>query len=395
MEINRTLRSAALTLALTLGLLGLSSCDDEGGDHVLPPSFEQDDDSVDGSLGNLSGTVTIQASSPANAAVVVGDVTGHPDQTGRFFLPGLAVENDVAWFRFNPQSSTFTCRPVHLTSGVEIHLPDVWLLKVDRYGVVFRNGAGGTVTVAGSWGSSATFADSSFTRGGAVFVGSCAPYVAVATADQAHFAAAFPGEFRGVRSDETESAPRRGRRLLDFGRRPGPRLPGPRARDGPWLYRLGVDVAGGAPAPASVLVWTLDTTTGRWHEAGEATLAGNTLRGGAPHARAGVLGEPGARHLRGLGRRPGRRGPAAGQRHGGVRGPGGTHAAIGAVRPGRRLRHAGLTGGCGRRHRLLREHRRPQRDHQHGRDLPLSSGRAAHGHAAVLPGRSDLDPRLR
>ncbi len=273
-DINRTLHRVVLTLALTLGQFGLSSCDDEGGDHILPPSFEQDEDSVDGSLSNLSGTVTIQGSAPANATISVGSATGHPDQTGRFFLPGLALENDMAWFRFNPQSSTFTCRPVHLTSGSEIHLPDVRLLKVDRYGVVFRNGAGGTVTVAGSWGSSATFADSSFTRNGAVFVGSCAPYVAVATADQTHFAAAFPGEFRGLRRDETEvpldavgvfwtSIVGQGPAYLDLA--PGKTV----------TYRLGVDAAGGAPAPASVLVWTLDTTTGRWHEAGEAILAGN------------------------------------------------------------------------------------------------------------------------
>ncbi len=274
MKTTRTLCGLVLTLTLTVGLLGLSACDDDGGDHILPPAFDQDEDSVDDSLGNLSGTVSIQASTPANATVTVGEVSGHPDQTGRFFLPGLTLTNDMAWFRFNPQTSTFTCRPVRLTSGGEVHLPDVRLLKVDRHGVVFRNAGGGTVTIAGSWGTNATFDDSSFTRDGAVFVGSCAPYVAVATADQAHFAAAFPGEFRGVRDDATEvpldaigvfwtSVVGQGPVYLDLA--PGKTV----------IYRLGVDTAGGAPAPASVLVWTLDTATGRWHEAGEAHLAGN------------------------------------------------------------------------------------------------------------------------
>lgn len=269
---RRAHRPVLFALAAALGLLGLSACSQDDGDHILPPSFEQDDDTVDTGQGNLSGSLTIEASSPANATVIVGGVTGSPDATGRFFLPGLALDADVAWFRFNPQSSTVSCRPLHLVAGGETHWPGVRLLKVDRYGAIFRNGAGGTVTVAGSWGSRASFADSSFTNNGQVFVGSCAPYVAVTTSDQAHFAAAFPGEFRGVRSDGDvvsldaigvfwTTIVGQGPVYLELA--PGKTV----------TYRLGVDVTGGAPLPASVLVWSLDLVTGRWHEVGEANLA--------------------------------------------------------------------------------------------------------------------------
>jgi hypothetical protein len=258
----------------TLGVLLLGSCSDESGDHVVPPSFAQDDDRDDTGLASISGSVTIEASSPANARISVGDVVGSPDATGRFFLPGLAPADSVAWLRFNPQTSTVTCRPVQPSPGGEVHLPGVRLLKVDRYGAIFRNGAGGTVTVGGSWGSSATFADSSFLHQGQLFLSPCAPYVAVATADQAHFSAAFPGEFRGVRSDGTTvalepagvfwaSVVGQGPAYLELA--PGKFV----------TYRLAVDVGGGAPAPATILVWSLDMTSGVWHEVGEAGLVDN------------------------------------------------------------------------------------------------------------------------
>lgn len=263
-----------LAVTATLGLVLLCSCSDETGVHVVPPSFEQGDDHVDAGLANLSGSVTIEASSPANARISVGAVVGSPDATGRFFLPGLAPADSVAWLRVNPQTSTVTCRPLQLSPGGEFHLPGVRLLKVDRYGAIFRNAAGGTVTVGGSWGSSATFADSSFLHQGQLFVGPCAPYVAVATADQAQFAAAFPGEFRGVRLDDTTVALEpvgvfwtavvgQGPAYLDLA--PGKSV----------TYRLAVDVAGSVPAPPTILVWSLDLVSGRWHEVGEANLVDN------------------------------------------------------------------------------------------------------------------------
>lgn len=258
-------------VVVTLGLLGLVSCGDDGGDHVVAPSFKQDDESVDTSLGNVSGTASIEGSSPANVRVTVGDMVGSPDATGRFFLPGLDPAQTVAWFRYNPQQSTFTCRHLDLVAGGETHLPGVRLLRTDRYGVVLRNAVGGTVTIAAQRGSSATFPDSSLVRDGVVFTGSCAPYVAAITADDPQFAAAFPGSFRGIRRDDTEvpldavgvfwvSVVGSGAATLDLA--PGAAV----------TYRLGVDVDGPVPPPANVVVWTLDLATGDWREAGAADL---------------------------------------------------------------------------------------------------------------------------
>ena len=46
-------------------------------------------------------------------------------------------------------------------------------------------------------------------------------------------------------------------------------------RDNRGVTLLGVDPAGGVPLPATVIVWSLDPTTARWHEVGEATLDGS------------------------------------------------------------------------------------------------------------------------
>jgi hypothetical protein len=271
----RSRPSVLLLLVLGPVLMGLWSCDKES--HVASPFRDDDDDQLDTSLGALSGLVVNIAGGPLfGARVEVIDPegggtsnTGYVDNTGRFFVPGLAVDRTLARFNLAPQRYNTNFRRLRLAAGSELHFPRVMLLPVVR-GPVFYASGGGSANV-GTLGSGASFPDSAFvTAAGVVYTDRVAPYLAVTAAHEMHFAAAFPGEFVGERTDGSEVLlDALGALWLFVDSQAGTLDLAP---DKAVAYRLGVDAGSDVPAPETALVWRLDTADGRWHEVGEAHL---------------------------------------------------------------------------------------------------------------------------
>jgi hypothetical protein len=270
---TRPLRTALLAAAIPV-LLGLGACSDPA-DPIDSPFGDREDDTVDSDLGSVSGLVVDASGSPVPFVRVVASAgggaamadTGFADDNGRFFLAGLPLDRAVVRFSDNPQRVNANYRRLELTAGGELHFPDVVILPVQR-GTVFFADEGAESLIGGTL-TGAVFADTSFVApDGTVYLDRVAPYMAVATSDEQHFAAAFPGEFLGEREDGTTVALEAYGVLWTYvaSQAGAMRLAPGKAV----TYRLEAP----ADAPATAVVWELDTTTGRWLERGESTLDG-------------------------------------------------------------------------------------------------------------------------
>ena len=261
-------RPALLLAVLALLALALAACD-EGG-HVTGPFDEKGDAIDDLDLGSISGRVLNAAGQPVPfAEVTVGERTGFADDEGRFLLADLPLDAEIAYFTKDERTST-NVRDLALTAGGEVHFPAVALLPMTR-GAVFYADEGADATV-GSHGSGATFADSSLARADTLYLDRVAAYLAVATGDEANFAAAFPGDFTGLRADESEVALRALGVIWTFIDSQVGELQLAAGRT--VLYRLGLDPAGGTPLPPEATAWSLDLESGRWREVGPSVLTG-------------------------------------------------------------------------------------------------------------------------
>jgi hypothetical protein len=254
-----------LLVAILAPLLG--SCGDKA-EHITGPFGDKVEQPETDDLGSVSGTVVNTTGAPLPfVQVTIGTQTGFADDLGRFFVAG--VELDQGIIRFDKDTRTTTnFRALHLVAGGEVHFPEVMLLPLER-GAVFYASEGGTATL-GTLGSGATFADSSFTDGVQIYLDRVGAFMALATSDQAHFAAAFPGDFIGFRTDGSTAAMDVLGVIWTFIDSSAGQLqlaPGKTV-----TYRLGVDPDSQSPPPATVLVFSLDLESGRWDEVGEAEL---------------------------------------------------------------------------------------------------------------------------
>lgn len=265
---NRPYRFTLTFLLLAPVLAGLGSCGESDVEHVTDPFAAELMEPEGADEGGVSGTVlNVACEALPYARIMVGTETGFTDASGRFFVPGVALESEVVQFDKDTRTTT-NVRPLWVVPGGEVHFPDVMLRPLLHCGT-FNDGVGGPVSV-GSFGSGATFADSSFVDGGELFLGRTGAFMNVSVVGDDGFASSFPGEFRGDSEDGTEvafdalgvvwtSMIAAGGQL---GLAPGKSV----------IYRLGIDLDGGASAPAAITVWSMDLSIGRWREVGESTL---------------------------------------------------------------------------------------------------------------------------
>jgi hypothetical protein len=257
-------RSAVGLAMLSVALLSLVACSDD--EHITGPFAESDDRTGDSDLGSVSGTVTDATGEPLPFALVeVGAVTGFADDAGRFFVPNLPLEEEIARFSKDTRT-TANFRALSLVSGGEVNFPGIALLPLQRGAVFFADQ--GAEAVVGSSGSGAVFADSSFVDGDAVYIERVAAFMAVTTVGESHFAAAFPGDFEGIRTDgQTVPLEALGVIWTSIDSQVGELA---LASGKTVRYRLGTD---DPDAPPAVTAWTLDLVSGRWHEVGESSLS--------------------------------------------------------------------------------------------------------------------------
>lgn len=271
---KRMRRGPALIVALLPVLMGLWSCTDTN--HISSPFTEGQAPDVSDDLGAVSGLVVNVTGAPVGGARLdvrtfgeAAVTTGFADLSGRFFLASLDLASDVVRFSSTPQRFNANYRRVRLSAGGELHFPRVMLLPVVR-GTIFFASAGGTATI-GTLGSQAVFPESAFVSADStVYTERVAPYMAVTTVHDAHFAAAFPGEFVGVlETGEEVTLDALGAFWVFVDSQAGQMQLAP---DALVTYRLGVDDAAGIDLPPSTLVWQLDRFAGMWTEVGEAVL---------------------------------------------------------------------------------------------------------------------------
>lgn len=272
---RRSLKRLVLLLASSVALLGLSSCTDS--DHVLSPFTDAGDVDVVDDLGSISGLVVNVTGSPvASARLEVRDsqtgavTTGFSDLGGRFFLAGLELDGDAIRFSAAPQLFNQNYRSLRLTPGGELHFPRVMLLPVVRGPVFFATQA--AAANIGSLGSRVEFPELSFVAADStLYTERVAPYLAVTTASDAHFAAAFPGEFSGILDDgEQILIDPLGVIWVHVDSQAGQMQLAP---DVDITYRLAVDTSNLIDLPEDILVWVLDRWEGTWDQAGEASLS--------------------------------------------------------------------------------------------------------------------------
>ena len=261
---NRPASRAFLLSLLILLLGGLVACTEE--DRITPPFADQDDGGGGGDqTGSISGRVVDHTGAPLTGVqVTVGESFGFSDDSGQFLVPGLDPAAAIVRFGKGPRINT-NYRALSLGPGSELTFPEVAMLPLER-GAVFFASESATVDLDGL-GSGAVFADSSFMTAGELYLDRVGAFMALATADQADFAAAFCGEFRGMRQDGAEvTLDARGVIWTLIDSQAGPLTLAP---DATVTYRLAADPAE-EPAVDEVGFWTLDVTTGAWQEAGVA-----------------------------------------------------------------------------------------------------------------------------
>ncbi len=260
--------------ALSALCLALWSCTDAS--HVLNPFTSSESPDISDDLAAISGLVVNVSGAPlAGARLEVrssgSELTslGFADLGGRFFLANLELERDVVRFSSTPQLFNANFRRLRLNAGVELHFPRVMLLPVVR-GPVFFASNGGAANI-GALGSRAEFPESSFIRADStLYADRVAPYLAVTTLLDPHFAAAFPGEFVGVRTGGQDvPLEALGALWVFVDSQAGPMQ---LAADVAVTYRLGIGEPAGITLPPTTLVWVLDRWAGTWNEAGEAPL---------------------------------------------------------------------------------------------------------------------------
>jgi hypothetical protein len=262
-------------VALATLTLALAACDGDR-DHVDSPFQGAGGEPPAGDAGSVSGTVLGASGAPVPfAGITAGDATGYADAEGRFFLAGVDPAAEIIRFAKDTRTTT-NFRALRVVLGGEVHFPDVMLLPMTRGGL-FYAGDGGEA-VLGSLGTGALFTPASFiTADSTIYQERVAVYMAVTVAGEPGFAAAFPGDFNGVRDDGAEvDFEAVGAVWTSIDSQAGRLDLAPGASV---TYRLGVD---DPDAPPAVDVWMLDLDSGRWRLIGAATLESGVYEAVAP-----------------------------------------------------------------------------------------------------------------
>lgn len=259
------------TLGLMVGAIVLWGCAGDDAEMTNPvphvaigavTGYVQD------TAGNALASVTIQA---ANLSALT-------DGDGYFSLPDVPTGNQVVEISSSGYAQNF--RLATITEGANTFLPDITLMAVESYEIEAT--AGGTVTTLDDRCDVAFQPNSFVTATGAVYSGTVTVKLQAALPGDEYFDGVFPGRYEGLRTDgSTVLVQSFGFADISISDNTG--APLQLAAGTTAALRLATDPGQAAIAPASIPLWYLEPSDGRWHEEGAATRTGDSYTGTVAH----------------------------------------------------------------------------------------------------------------
>ncbi len=259
------------TLGLVACAMVLWGCGGDDGEVTTPvPNL---------AAGTVSGYVKDTAGNAlAGVTIEAANLTTPTDSEGYFSLPDVPTGDQVVEITSAGFAPNF--RHATILKNSKTYLPDVILMAVESYEIEAT--AGGAVATSDDR-CEVTFQPNSFvTTTGAVYSGTVTVKLQAALPGDAYFDGVFPGRYEGVRTDGgtvlVQSFGFADVSISDNTQAPLQLAPGTTA-----ALRLDTDPGQTASAPASIPLWYLEPTDGRWHEEGAATLDGDSYTGAVAH----------------------------------------------------------------------------------------------------------------
>ncbi|KPK99452.1 MAG: hypothetical protein AMK75_06405 [Planctomycetes bacterium SM23_65] len=221
--------------------------------------------------GNLSGVVQGAARQGLeDVTVTVGDVSGQTNEEGWFLLAEVPVGGVVVEMAKDGYLSAF--RNATVWENQTTHIGEVAMLEAESD--VIPSGAGGTVAAADGDGRVTFGPDSFVTEDGSPYSGDVDVEIAVMLPDDDDFFESFPGEFEGIREDDSvvpfESYGFMGVNMYGSGRAPL-RL----ADDTTAELTIRISESLARSAPDTMPMWYFDEDNGVWREEGYALKDGS------------------------------------------------------------------------------------------------------------------------
>jgi hypothetical protein len=254
-------RSLSLVAILALSILMAVGC---GKDSSTGPDNTTH-------TGTLSGVVlTAARSGLEGVTVTAGGVTSQTNESGWFVLSEVPVGGVVVEMSNAGYLTAF--RNARVWENQTTHIGDVAMLPAESY--IIDSAAGGTAAAADGDGSVTYSPDSFETEGGSPYNGDVEVEIAVMSPDDADFFEAFPGEFEGIREDQSvvpfESYGFMGVNMYSASRTPLRLADGSTAE---LTIRIPDSLA--RSAPDTMPIWYFDEDHGLWREQGYAVKEGS------------------------------------------------------------------------------------------------------------------------
>jgi hypothetical protein len=237
------------------------------------------DDTDDTATGTLSGVVQSAARSGIEGvAVTAGGVTGQTNESGWFVLSEVPTGDVVVEMSKDGYLTAF--RNARVWENQTTHIGDVAMLAAESH--IIDSAAGGMVAAADGDGS-VTFGPDSFeTEAGTPYNGDVEVEIAVMLPDDTDFFESFPGEFEGIREDQSvvpfQSYGFMGVNLYGASRAPLRLADGSAAE---LTVRISDSLA--RSAPDTMPMWYFDGDDGVWREEGYAVKEGNEYHAEVTH----------------------------------------------------------------------------------------------------------------
>lgn len=229
------------------------------------------------SSGTITGKVTSVSNSPAAGVEVrAGGAVTYTNSKGEFYLPGVSSGKRVL-VTFKSNSFATTQKIADVAKGRTTYIDASMLYVGTRANL--NAVSGGTVIVSGA---SVLFpANALVDSKGKPFAGTAQVKATYFDPTNPIFYGCFPGEFAGVRTDNSETS------IESFGfinveiTNNAEQLQ--LAAGKPATITMPIPAAIRAKAPATIPLWYYDETRGKWIEEGSATKQGNNYVGTVAH----------------------------------------------------------------------------------------------------------------
>jgi hypothetical protein len=229
--------------------------------------------------GTLSGVVVMaNRSGIEGVSVTAGGVTGQTNESGWFVLSEVPTGDVVVEMAKDGYLTAY--RNTMVWENQTTHIGDVAMIDAESH--MIDSASGGIVEVAGGDGS-ATFGPDSFeTDDGSPYNGNVQVRIGVMLPEDSDFFEAFPGEFEGIREDQSvvpfESYGFMGVDLYSASRTPLKLAEGVSAE---LTIRISDSLA--RVAPDTMPMWYFDGDNGVWREEGYAVKDGSEYHAEVTH----------------------------------------------------------------------------------------------------------------